>query len=316
MADRQISELTAATAVLPADLFVLEQSGTAKKLTGQVLINWMTDYADGHGGIQDITWTTSGTSGQGQYHYATIHYADGTTSTFTIRDGIKGNTGTAAHVYIKYSHEEPTQDSDMSNVADEWMGIYSGTASTAPTHYTDYDWYKVKGDVGTPSALVTSVVDYQDGDNGTTPPVGTWSSTVPIVAQGHWLWTRTTLTFNSGTPVVVYTASRQGMDGEGAAGSAVPLMDAPVGAVGTSNAFAREDHQHPVSTIHVTATLSALPATISDAKITADMRVINCVFGTPGAVTSDVAWQTSAGALALSGTMNGTTTVDIDLAVF
>ena len=316
MADKQISDLVAASSIQTTDLFVLEQEGTAKKLTGQTLIAFLTALADGHGGIASITWTTSGTSGNGQYHNATIHYADGTTGTFSIRDGLKGNKGDSWYMYFKYASHMPTSDADMGDVPDEWIGYYSGNSSTAPTHYTDYVWYRWKGDIGTPASLQSSAVDYQDGDNGTTPPTGAWSSTVPIVAQGHWLWTRTTLAFNSGTPVVIYTASRQGMDGEGAAGSAVPLMDAPVGDPGTSNAFAREDHQHPVSTIHITATLSALPATISDAKITADMRVINCVFGTLGAVTSDVAWQTSAGALALSGTMNGTTTVDIDLAVF
>ena len=79
MANRQISDLSAANAVQAADLFVLEQDGTAKKLTGQILENWLLSFADGHGGIQSITWTTSGTSGNGQYHNATIHYADATT---------------------------------------------------------------------------------------------------------------------------------------------------------------------------------------------------------------------------------------------
>ena len=66
MADKQISDLVAATSVQTSDLFVLEQSGTAKKLTGQILINFLTAIADGHGGIAAITWTTSGTSGDGQ----------------------------------------------------------------------------------------------------------------------------------------------------------------------------------------------------------------------------------------------------------
>ena len=86
IADKSIGELVAATAVQAADLFVLEQTGTAKKLPGQILLNWLTAAADGHGGISSITWTTSGTSGDGQYHNATIHYADTTTSTFTVRD--------------------------------------------------------------------------------------------------------------------------------------------------------------------------------------------------------------------------------------
>ena len=318
MANRQISDLNAANAVQTADLFVLEQDGTAKKLTGQILENWLLSFADGHGGIQSITWTTSGTSGNGQYHNATIHYADATTSTFQVRDGLKGDTGAAWYMHIKYSHEQPTQNSDMGDVADEWMGIYSGTSATAPTSYTAYTWYKIKGNVGTPSQLESTDVEYQSGTTGTVVPSGSWSETVPIVSQGNWLWTRTTLNFNSGSPVVIYTASRQGVDGVGAAGSAVPLADSTSGAVGASAAFAREDHQHPTPMLHITATLSALPTTISNASILSTMRVVNCELGTPANVTSDIAWTTADGSIALSGTMvaSSSTTIDLDLAIF
>ena len=41
MADKAISQLNAATSVTSVDLFVLEQSGEAKKLTGQILENWL-----------------------------------------------------------------------------------------------------------------------------------------------------------------------------------------------------------------------------------------------------------------------------------
>ena len=51
MADKAISELIAAEQIKAADLFVLEQDSAAKKLTGQILLNWLTAAADGHGGI-------------------------------------------------------------------------------------------------------------------------------------------------------------------------------------------------------------------------------------------------------------------------
>ena len=51
MADKSEGELIAAKSVTPTDLFLLEQSGTAKKLTGQTLENWLVSFADGHGGI-------------------------------------------------------------------------------------------------------------------------------------------------------------------------------------------------------------------------------------------------------------------------
>jgi hypothetical protein len=50
MANRKISELIAANMVTPADLFVLEQSGTAKKLTGKILENWLLSLANRYTG--------------------------------------------------------------------------------------------------------------------------------------------------------------------------------------------------------------------------------------------------------------------------
>ena len=41
MADKSVGELISAQSVTPTDLFVLEQNGTAKKLTGQILLNWL-----------------------------------------------------------------------------------------------------------------------------------------------------------------------------------------------------------------------------------------------------------------------------------
>lgn len=54
MADKTVGELTKATYVGMADLFVLEQNGQAKALTGQTLVNDLATALDGHGGIADI----------------------------------------------------------------------------------------------------------------------------------------------------------------------------------------------------------------------------------------------------------------------
>lgn len=56
MADSRIQDLTPATTVTTSDRFVLEQSGQAKSLTGQVLINDLAAALDGHGGISNITY--------------------------------------------------------------------------------------------------------------------------------------------------------------------------------------------------------------------------------------------------------------------
>lgn len=335
MADKQISDLVAATSVQTADLFVLEQNGTAKKLTGQILINFLTAIADGHGGIASITWTTIGTSGNGQYHNATIHYADGTTSTFSVRDGLKGNTGDSWYIHLKYSSEMPTSDADMGNTPDNYIGIYSGTFSTAPAHYTSYEWFQWKGDKGNTGdacTITAQEVGYMSSSSGTVVPEGSWQSTVPTVAAGYYLWCRTRVTYNTGDVVTSYSVSRNGIDGQGAVSSVNSLSPDPNGNIAltasdipTSDSTSVQQHitdiESDVSDIqtyevrHITGSITSLPKSFSYAFITANHRIINCVLGTPSAVVSDLTWTTSEGDVTFAGTLatGGSTTIDFDI---
>lgn len=254
MADKSIEQLAAAENVYATDLFVLQQSGTAKKLTGQVLENWLVSFADGHGGIQSIqkvstsglvdTYRTtladtttfdfvvtngrsvnsiSKTSTSGLMDTYTIEYNDGTTGDFTVKNGEKGDKGDNAYVWIKYASQEPNDEShSIGDIPDNWIGIYAGNVSTAPSDWEQYKWFKVKGekgDTGDPATLLIKSVTYQVGDSGSITPSGTWSSSVPVVPQGKYLWTKTELRFNSGDPVVSYSVTRMGLDGSGSVAS-------------------------------------------------------------------------------------------------
>lgn len=329
MADKQISQLTAATQILPPDLFVLEQDGTAKKLTGQLLVSWLTNYADGHGGIQTIAKTST----SGLVDTYTITYADTTTSTFTVTNGAKGDTGDAWYIHIRYAADLPTSDNDMGDSPDNYIGIYSGTSDTAPEHYTDYEWYQWKGDkgdTGEPARIVSNQVGYLVGQSGTTPPEGTWPGTVPTVPQGSYLWSRTRLQYNDGTVVVTYSCARNGVDGLGSVSSVNDISPDGNGNVAlTADDIPCDDDtsvqnhidavEESVSTLesntirHITANLTQLPASFGYNWITIDHRVINCVFGTPSAITGDVTWTTSPGDVTFIGTMSGSTTIDFDI---
>ena len=254
MADKSVGELIAAQSVTPTDLFVLEQNGTAKKLTGQTLENWLVSFADGHGGIQSIKkLSTSGladtyritladtttfdfvvtngrsitdiskTSTSGLVDTYTISYNNGTTSKFTVTNGEKGDKGDNAYIWIKYASQKPTESShSMGDIPDDWIGIYSGNASTAPTDWKQYKWFKhkgEKGDTGSPATLATKSVTYQVGDSGTIIPSGAWGSSIPVVSPGKYLWTKTELRFNTGDPIVSYSVARMGIDGTGSVSS-------------------------------------------------------------------------------------------------
>ena len=276
MADKAVSELIKAERITATDLFVLEQNGTAKKLTGQLLLNWLTAAADGHGGIKSIQKvSTSGltdtyritladtttfdfvvtngksvenikkTGTSGLVDTYTIYYTGGLTSTFTVTNGAKGDKGDNQYVWIKYASQKPTASShSFGDVADNWIGIYSGGSETAPTDWQRYTWFEIKGqkgDTGAAATLTSSTVEYQVSDSGTIIPSGAWSASVPVVAQGKYMWTRTTNRFNTGNPVVAYSVSRMGMDGSGSVSSVadispnadgnVPLKAEDIGAV-------------------------------------------------------------------------------------
>jgi hypothetical protein len=59
-----------------------------------------------------------------------------------------GSTGQNAYVHIKYSAIQPTQDSDMTDTPNAYMGMYCDNVQEASTTYTDYTWYKIKGENG------------------------------------------------------------------------------------------------------------------------------------------------------------------------
>ena len=279
MADKAIGELIAAEKVNQSDLFVLEQDGAAKKLTGQILENWLLAMAQGHGGIQSIDKVgTSGlvdtyritladtsffdfpvTNGKsitdvrksgtaGLVDTYTIRYNDGSTSTFAVTNGAKGDKGDNVYTWIKYASQEPTESShNMGDIPDDWRGEYNGPLAEAPTDWKQYKWYKIKGekgDIGSPAMLESTEIVYQSSDSGTIIPSGAWSTSVPVVAQGKYLWKRTTRKFNSGKPEVSYDVNRMGMDGSGSVSSVagvspdstgnVTLTAADVGALAVS----------------------------------------------------------------------------------
>lgn len=162
MADKRIQDLTPATSVQTNDLFVLEQSGAAKSLSGQVLIADLATALDGHGGISDITYTapvspsldgtltitladnTSYTvtiangkgissvssSKSGLTTTVTIAFNDGTSSTFAVDDG-NGIASIGVTYGISNSGSDPIYVSSWEN------------DPVAPTDQYPYGWTKI-----------------------------------------------------------------------------------------------------------------------------------------------------------------------------
>lgn len=248
MADKSIAQLNEAEKVYPDDLFVLNQSGSAKKLSGNTLKNWLLEIAQSLGGISKIEKvSTSGLTDTYRIYYA----KDGTTTDFTVTNGDKGDKGDNSYIWIRYTGQEPTESShSFGTTPDDWMGIYAGNSATAPTDYKQYVWFKIKGEkgnTGDAATVINKSVTYQVGSSGTTAPSGSWLQAVPAVPQGQFLWTKTDVTFNTGDTITWYSVSRMGIDGTGAVSTVCGVNPDSGGNVALTGAQIPQSSDDPTS---------------------------------------------------------------------
>lgn len=70
--------------------------------------------------------------------------------------------------------------------------------------------------------------------------------------------------------------------------------------------------------LHKTVTIDSESVTITDSRITSNMRVCNAVLSAPEILTSDITWTTANGSVTFTQTItSGTsTTIDFDLILF
>lgn len=114
------------------------------------------------------------------------------------------------------------------------------------------------GAAGSPPTITSQSIQYQIGDTGNTVPTGAWSNSIVTVPQGKYLWVKTSITFQNSSPIVIYSASREGVDGSGTASDTAALALASTASAGTSSSLSRADHVHPFPTA---ANIGAVPAT-------------------------------------------------------
>ena len=82
------------------------------------------------------------------------------------------------------------------------------------------------GDKGTTGAtgkgINSTAVTYQAASSGTTIPTDTWSTSVPAVSAGQYLWTRTVMTYTDSTSTTGYSVGMMGATGTtGATGKGI-----------------------------------------------------------------------------------------------
>lgn len=146
-----------------------------------------------------------------------------------VNDGAPGKTGATGNgiksVTVSYgvsssASAQPTSwSSTIPAVAENqylWTRTITDYTSDSVSDTVTYTYAK-QGKSGSAGTSVTvSSIQYQAGTSATTAPTGTWSNNPVSVAQGRYLWTKTT--FSDGK--VAYGVARQGADGNpGATGA-------------------------------------------------------------------------------------------------
>lgn len=119
----------------------------------------------------------------------------------------------------------------------------------------------------------STTVEYQASTSGTTVPTGTWSTTIPTVAAGSYLWTKTTTNYTSGTPTVGYSVARMGVNGakgdKGATGAQGPQgIQGPQGVQGVKGATGAQGPTGPTGATGTGVASMTQQYYMSDSKTT------------------------------------------------
>uniref|UniRef100_UPI0035CC67F8 hypothetical protein n=1 Tax=Lactococcus lactis TaxID=1358 RepID=UPI0035CC67F8 len=107
-----------------------------------------------------------------------------------------------------------------------YIGQYTDFTQADSTNPSEYTWSLIRGNDGKDGAngkdgiagkdgkgIKATAITYQASTNGTTAPTGTWSASVPTVAKGSFLWTRTIWTYTDNTTETGYAVAYMGTNG-------------------------------------------------------------------------------------------------------
>lgn len=173
------------------------------------------------GNIQGVGITSiTGPVSNGAVDTYTIHYSDGTTTTYDVVNG--------KSVFVTYNDSDSMPSFPTGN----------GTANGWHTDMTENSvWMSQKvadssgnGTWGAPvrfrgidgKGILSTNVSYQASTSGVSVPTGTWQTTIPYVGPGQYLWTRIETNYTDDSNVNAYSVGRIGENGvNGSAGRGV-----------------------------------------------------------------------------------------------
>lgn len=203
-----IAEMNADFDNVPEGKFVIITSGTQDPdnaklyVRGASAFTFITDLSGAQGiqGPQGIQGET-GATGNG-ISSIVCRYAVTTTQTQPDPADITSSTIPAMSATDKYLWQKMV------------VTYTSGSAETFVVLATVYGDTGATGPQGASVTIASQSVTYQVSDSGTVEPTGEWVSSVPVVPQGKFLWTRTIVTYSPSGSTTSYSVAYQGEDGQ------------------------------------------------------------------------------------------------------
>lgn len=134
--------------------------------------------------------------------------------------GHKWEPGSTATPYMPSATEVTTADWP------KYIGHYTDFTQADSTNPSDYTWGPMRGDDGKPgldghdgiagkdgNGIKTTVITYAISTNGTTAPNTGWTSSVPSLIKGQYLWTKTVWTYTDNSFETGYSVTYISKDG-------------------------------------------------------------------------------------------------------
>lgn len=203
--------------------------------------------------VQEITVDASGIDGKAVYAYkATVNEKVVGTASVTITNvndgaqgpqgpqGLKGDPGATgipgqpgadgktSYLHIAYAtNSTGTAGFDVSNATGKtYIGQYTDFTQADSNNPSDYTWSLMRGNDGKDGAdgkdgiagkdgvgIKTTVITYAISTSGTTAPTTGWTSSVPSLVKGQYLWTKTVWTYTDNSSETGYSVTYIAKDG-------------------------------------------------------------------------------------------------------
>ena len=162
-----------------------------------------------------ITQKTTLSIPDGMNFIRVVFIAKDNSATLTLQDVLDAKTkiekGSTATPWMPSGSEVKTSDYPS------YIGTYSDTNVDGSTDTSKYTWAVFKGDDGLPGkdgiGIQTTVITYAMSTSGTTAPSTGWTSSVPDLVKGRYLWTKTVWTYTDTSSKTAYSVSYISKDG-------------------------------------------------------------------------------------------------------